>query len=240
MRSLLALCIIGTVFAADISECITNLTQGLVSGDCAKLIVSKALSSAIIAGALGVKLPQIIKIYRAKSVEGISETSFYIEVLSLAFVSAYYYHQRQPLSTYGESVIILVQGIAQIILLWTYSKASSFRILTVSTLFIAICAPLFLELIPAHLWEWTMVSVMVLNVSFRTSQIVETFRSKTTGQLSFVTAFLNFLGVVARVFTTLVENDDPLLLANIVSVALLNGVIVLQFHVYWGGKAKTQ
>lgn len=238
MRCLLVLCILSTAFAAELSECITLLTSGSIAPDCLKLLVSKALSTAIIAGAFGVKFPQIVKIFRAKNVEGISESAFYLEVLSLALASAYSYHNLQPLSTYGESVVILLQCILQVILLWRYSRASSFRVLIVSTTFIGICAPLFLELVPEAFWEWTIISLTALNVSFRLSQIATTFKTKSTGQLSFVTASLNFLGTIARVFTTLVEVQDPMLLVNIISVTLLNGIIVVQFLVYWN-KAKT-
>jgi len=43
--------------------------------------VSKALGLAIIAGSIGVKLPQIMSILKAKSAEGLSFTSVAMELL---------------------------------------------------------------------------------------------------------------------------------------------------------------
>ena len=54
-----------------------------------------------------------------------------------------------------------------------------------------------------------------------------------TGQLSFVTNLLNFLGTLARLFTVIQEVDDSLILFNIATVWILNTVIVLQFLIYW-------
>jgi mannose-P-dolichol utilization defect protein 1 len=239
MRSVLALCFISSVYAADFFECTQSLLAGTITSECLAIGVSKVLSTAIIAGAFGVKFPQILKIVRAKRVDGISESAFYLEVLSLTLASAYSFHSRQPFSTYGENVVILVQCCIQVVLLWKFTGASLLKVLGVSLLFSGICAALFLDLIPAYLWDWTVLSLLALNISFRVSQIAETFKSKTTGQLSVVTATLNFLGVVARSFTILVEVDDVMLLTNVLSVLVLNGVILLQFVIYWSGKPKT-
>lgn len=47
-------------------------------------------------------------------------------------------------------------------------------------------------------------------IASRLPQIWESFKNKSTGQLSFITWFLNFGGSVARIFTTIQEVDDPL------------------------------
>ena len=54
-----------------------------------------------------------------------------------------------------------------------------------------------------------------------------------TGQLSFITNLMNFLGCLARLFTVIQEVDDSLILFNIATVFSLNTIIVLQFLMYW-------
>ena len=67
-------------------------------------------------------------------------------------------------------------------------------------------------------------------------QILTNFRNGHTGQLALVTWVLNFLGALARVFTTLQEVDDVLVLAGFVAGASLSFIIIVQIFLYWGVK----
>lgn len=53
----------------------------LVDPDCLKLLISKGLGYAIIAGALLVKIPQIAKVLKARSVEGLQLSMFLLELI---------------------------------------------------------------------------------------------------------------------------------------------------------------
>lgn len=53
------------------------------SQECIKLTLSKGIGYAIIAGSFILKVPQIAKILKAGSVEGISRSLFYLETLTL-------------------------------------------------------------------------------------------------------------------------------------------------------------
>jgi len=70
----------------------------------------------------------------------------------------------------------------------------------------------------------------------RLGQIRDNYRNKSTGTLSFFMCFLNFMGVVARIFTTLVELNDKLVLGSLLVAVCINGVIVLQILYYWKNK----
>ena len=50
------------------------------NGECIKLTISRLLGYIIISGAFVLKVPQIVKIVRNKSVQGISKYLFYVEV----------------------------------------------------------------------------------------------------------------------------------------------------------------
>lgn len=70
-------------------------------------------------------------------------------------------------------------------------------------------------------------------LSTQSTQIVTTFRAKSTGQLSFISAFMLFNGSLARVFTTIQETNDTLMLISFLVGFTLNAVIMLQFAIYW-------
>lgn len=51
------------------------------AGACVSLIVSKLLGFAVIAGSVGVKVPQISKIWNSKSAQGVSNSMFQLELI---------------------------------------------------------------------------------------------------------------------------------------------------------------
>lgn len=65
------------------------------------------------------------------------------------------------------------------------------------------------------------------------SQIITTYKNRTTGQLSFITAAMNAMGTGARVFTTLNEVQSKLLLVQSLAMFTVNSFIILQFYLYW-------
>ena len=76
-----------------------------------------------------------------------------------------------------------------------------------------------------------------MSLCLQLSQVVTTFVNKTTGQLSMITCLLNWLGTAARIFTTLQETQDFIMLVNYVSSFVVNTVIMVQFVVYWNAKS---
>jgi mannose-P-dolichol utilization defect protein 1 len=77
-----------------------------------------------------------------------------------------------------------------------------------------------------------------LTLSSKVPQIYTNFKNSSTGQLSVFAVFNYFLGSTARVFTTMTELDDPLMLAGNVLAATFNGILAIQVIVYWGKKSE--
>jgi mannose-P-dolichol utilization defect protein 1 len=69
----------------------------------------------------------------------------------------------------------------------------------------------------------------------------ENYRNKSTGNLSFLTVVLNFGGNIARTFTVLTEagNDIIFLISNALPI-VVNGIILLQFILYWNNTITPQ
>eukprot|EP00041_Stephanoeca_diplocostata_P011962 m.198559 g.198559 ORF g.198559 m.198559 type:complete len:73 (-) comp18752_c1_seq4:10-228(-) len=60
----------------------------------------------------------------------------------------------------------------------------------------------------------------------------QVFSDKCTGQLSAATTFLNTAGCFARIFTTLQEVDDNLILTSYVLAGIANVGLTVMFLVY--------
>ena len=177
-----------------------------------------------------VKFPQIIKIFSNSSVVGLSVASFLMETVCAVTSCSYNFAQKFPFSTWGENFFILLQLIILLAQYYHYTNNPA----------LSMIVPL---LVPAISFGLTQLPVDTLAVGLsltipllalsKVLQIKTNFMNGHTGQLSFVTSLLNFLGVMARVFTVLQEVDDSLILINVSSTAILNGIIVLQFVYYW-------
>merc|ERR1719334_2175278 len=80
-------------------------------GDCLKDTMSKLLGFLIIILSPLSKLPQIIKILRNGSVEGLNTMSYIIETFAYIVFFAYNYRNGYPFSTYGEVLFIYLQNL---------------------------------------------------------------------------------------------------------------------------------
>ena len=70
-------------------------------------------------------------------------------------------------------------------------------------------------------------------VCFQLIQAVTNFSNKSTGQLSVITVFMIFLGAIARIFTSIQETGDTLVIITYVVSSCCNGVIAAQMIWYW-------
>ncbi|KAJ3338051.1 hypothetical protein HDU93_010049 [Gonapodya sp. JEL0774] len=73
---------------------------------------------------------------------------------------------------------------------------------------------------------------ILIGIASRVPQIYSNYATRSVGQLSSITVFLISAGSVARVFTTLQEVNDPVLLVGAVVAALLNVVLASQCVLY--------
>nr|GMC55040.1 mannose-P-dolichol utilization defect 1 protein homolog 2-like [Ipomoea batatas] len=94
----------------DFSCALGSLSKGeFPEKDCLLPLISKLLGYAIVAASTTVKLPQILKILRHRSVSGLSVVAFELEVVGYTIALAYCLHKGLPFSAYGEYAFLLVQ-----------------------------------------------------------------------------------------------------------------------------------
>lgn len=101
-------------------ECVTDLSHVNITPECVKLVIAKCLGVGIIAGSFSYKVPQIIKVLRAKSGKGVTLFSTYAETLIFINMTLFGIHNNFPFTAYGEAITILVQNVILLILLWQY------------------------------------------------------------------------------------------------------------------------
>ena len=157
--------------------------------------------------------------------------------------SGYSIQASIPFSVYGESLIILFQNFLIVLMFWVFSKEiTAIEKLVLFAFFSGYSFVLFSgsQYVSKDQWELVQKSNLALSLISRVPQILSNFQNKSTGQLAFFTFLLSFLGVLARLGTVLMETDNFLYQLQYILSAFLNGIIVLQFVLYWNnsGDAK--
>ncbi|KAF8475590.1 hypothetical protein BDZ91DRAFT_673457 [Kalaharituber pfeilii] len=210
----------------------------LASPSCIKLAVSKAIGIGIIAASSVVKIPQLLKLLNARSAQGVSFLSYLLETTAYAINLAYNFRKGNPFSTYGETALILIQNVAIAVMVLTFSSKSSTRGVPWPAIFVAgVAAAAYAlfspDVVSSNTLQLLQMATLPLNLASKVPQIAEVQRAKSTGQLSAFAVFNYLAGSLARVFTTLAEVDDVLILAGFIGGAALNAVLAGQMVMFW-------
>jgi mannose-P-dolichol utilization defect 1 len=81
-----------------------------------------------------VKIPQILDVWRARSAEGLSATSFELENIGFSITASYGFLLGLPFTAYGEAAVILFQNTLLLALIYVFSKAPTWRVLVMTAL----------------------------------------------------------------------------------------------------------
>ncbi|CAK7264716.1 hypothetical protein SEPCBS57363_001221 [Sporothrix epigloea] len=213
--------------------------------ECIKLAVSKGLGVGIVGASAIVKVPQILNLVRSRSAAGVSFLSYLLETTSYLVSLAYNVRNGFPFSTYGETSFILAQNIAITLLVLHYSGRGAVAAL-LTAVFAAAATTLFSTPGTAGLGALGVSSTQLgylqagagaLGVTSKIPQILAIWQEGGTGQLSAFTVFNYLLGSLSRIFTTLQEVDDKLILYSFVAGFTLNVVLAAQMVYYWNSAA---
>jgi len=200
---------------------------------CIKAFLSKVLGLGIVAGSSLVKFPQVMKIMFGGSAEGISFLSVFLELVAITFSGVYSYASGFPFSAYGESVFLAIQtALIAMLVLWFSSgklKALVFTVLYAAAVYAAMDP----KICPVSLLWYGQAANIPMIILGKFIQILSNFRNGHTGQLSAITCFLLALGAIARIFTSIQETGDQLVILTYICSSTVNSIIALQVIWYW-------
>ncbi|KAG6033884.1 hypothetical protein E4U19_006135 [Claviceps sp. Clav32 group G5] len=205
--------------------------------ECIKYAISKGLGIGIIAASSIVKVPQIVKLVNSKSAEGVSFLSYLLETSAYLITLAYNVRNGFPFSTFGETALILGQNVIISVLVLKYSGRASMVAVLVAVLAAGLAALFAENVLDMKTLSYLQAGAGVLGVASKLPQIVAIQQQGGTGQLSAFAVFNYLAGSLSRIFTTLQEVDDKLILYGFVSGFLLNAVLALQMIYYWNAPA---
>ncbi|KAL2112541.1 hypothetical protein VUR80DRAFT_7279 [Thermomyces stellatus] len=201
--------------------------------ECLKLAVSKALGLGIVAASSIVKVPQILKLLSSRSADGVSFLAYLLETASYLISLAYNFRSAFPFSTYGESALILAQNVVIAVLVLKLSGRSALAAVFVAGLAGAAHALFSENVVDMGTLGYLQAGAGTLGVASKVPQILAIWKEGGTGQLSAFTVFNYLIGSLTRIFTTLQEVDDKLILYGFIAGFVLNVVLAAQMLFYW-------
>ncbi|KAF4505580.1 hypothetical protein G6O67_007513 [Ophiocordyceps sinensis] len=205
---------------------------------CVKLAISKGLGMGIVAASAIVKVPQMLKLVGSQSAKGVSFLSYLLETSALLITLAYNVRNGFPFSTYGETALIMAQNVVISVLVLNYSGRAGMAAVLVAVLAGSMATLFAGGIVDARAMGYLQGAAGVLGVASKLPQILAVWQQGGTGQLSAFAVFNYLLGSLSRIFTTLQEVDDKLILYGFVSGFLLNAVLALQMVYYWNSPSE--
>lgn len=200
--------------------------------ECQKLFSTKLVGYGIIAGASTIKLPQVFKIFNAKSGAGITLFGVLLELLAITFNTCYSFRNNFPFSAWGEAIFLAVEtaAIAFLLLWYDDSKGRAITFLLTYTAMVTVLAhPTFVS--KNFMW-YLQSTVVLLSVTGKLAQAMKNYKAQHTGQLSAVSVWAIFAGSVVRVFTTILETGDMLTIVTYACAATANAAVASQVLYY--------
>jgi mannose-P-dolichol utilization defect protein 1 len=206
--------------------------------ECVKLAISKGLGIGIIAASSIVKVPQILKLIKSQSAESISFLSYLLETSAYLVSLAYNVRQGFPFSTYGESGLILAQNVIIAVLVLNYSGRAKTAALFVAGLATSAVTLFSRDILDMKTLGYLQAGAGVLGVASKVPQIAAVWQEGGTGQLSAFAVFNYLAGSLSRIFTTLQEVDDNMILYGFIAGFTLNLILAAQMIYYWNAPTK--
>ena len=209
----------------------------IMDGACVKQAVTKGMGYGIIVASTLVKLPQVIKILKAKSGAGISVLGVLLEVLAISFNASYSFAKKYPFTAWGESLFLLFETalIAFLVMWFDGQRTRGFAFAVIHSAFLFV---LMSGMAPVSVLWSLQACTLPLAVSGKMIQAYKNLKNGHTGQMSALTAWLLFLGCMARVFTSIQETGDQLIITTYIVASAANFVQVAQIHYYWSATEK--
>ncbi|CAJ0586455.1 unnamed protein product, partial [Mesorhabditis spiculigera] len=199
---------------------------------CTKMVLSRVLGLAITAGSVALFIPQILKIAASKSGKGISFLAQLLTLIGAAGTAAYSFDQGFVFSQWGDALFSSIQLVIICMQLLYYEGQSLLAVLF-ALLWGGFTWAVYQHMVPSTVLAGILSAGTIIVIVAKGLQIHQNCSQGSTGQLAFITVFLQFAGCLARVFTTMQETTDTQLIFQFALATFLNGIIFAQLLVYW-------
>ncbi|KAK9510128.1 hypothetical protein O3M35_004976 [Rhynocoris fuscipes] len=172
-----------------------------------------------------------MKIWNSGSAQGVNFISVLTDLFAITAATSYSFVRSFPFSAYGEGLFLGVQTLMIAMLVLRYNVSGTVAALF-TCIYSTVCYILVSGLTPVHfLWSMQACSVPILFAG-KLMQAKTNYSNGGTGQLSAATCTMLLFGSLARVFTSIQETGDMVIIVTYLLATIGNAIIVGQFLYY--------
>ncbi|KAG8183187.1 hypothetical protein JTE90_016975 [Oedothorax gibbosus] len=142
-----------------------------------------------------------------------------------------------PFSSWGESCFLLIETAMIGFLVLMYGSRSR-NANAFAAFYSLIVYMMFAGIVPMSVLTSMQIGNVPIIVVAKMIQATKNYSNGHTGQLSAITVNLLFLGAVARIFTSIQETGDPIIIFTFIIATLFNGILAGQVFYYRKATAK--
>ncbi|CAI5463947.1 unnamed protein product [Closterium sp. Yama58-4] len=195
-------------------------------------ILAKLIGYIIVTASTVVKLPQIVRIVRSRSIEGLSVPAFELECVGYTVSLLFCWTRRVPFSAYGELLFLVLQSVILMLLIYYHSPRLGRQRYLRTGIYMGMVAFLLSPAMRPHWFEALYNGQTAVFTLSRLPQMWENFVSSGTGQLSLTTSAMSAAGCAARFFTSIQEKAPFSMVIASSAGFLTNGFLVAQILAY--------
>lgn len=150
---------------------------------------------------------------------------------------SYSFVKQFPFSSWGDTSFLAIQTVFVAFLVLVYQKAELKAVLYL-TAYLGVCYVMMSGITPLKvLWTLQTCNIPIV-VTGKLVQALTNIKNGHTGQLSAITMFMLFFGSAARIFTSIQETGDTVVILTYVAGTLANALLVFQMLYYWNVEVK--
>ncbi|CAI5469441.1 unnamed protein product [Closterium sp. Yama58-4] len=177
-------------------------------------------------------LPQIIRIVRSSSIEGLSVPSFEMECVGYTVSLLFCWTRRVPFSAYGELFFLVLQSVILMLLIYYHSPRLGRQRYLRAGIYMGMVAFLVSPAMRSDWFEVLYNGQTALFTLSRLPQMWQNFVSSSTGQLSLTTSAMSAAGCAARFFTSIQERAPFSMVKASTAGFMAHGVLLAQILAY--------
>ena len=155
-----------------------------------------------------------------------------LDLTAITLYASYSFLKQFPFSAWGDASFLGIQTVLIGVLVLHYGGSTLSAVLYLVG-YLGVTFVLIGGLTPIEvLWTLQGFNIFIV-VSGKLTQALSNYRNGHTGQLSAATLIMLFCGSLARIFTSIQETGDRMVILTYIASTAANGVLVAQLAYYW-------
>ena len=196
--------------------------------------IANALGYLMGLGSLMLYTPIAIRLYRQKSADGTTLSTWMMKVASYTCNDLYYFANHYPFSTYIDTFFITVEASIVFALVVLYQHKGRDPVVWIFVSGYCISSILLYLISPPNLLALSQLLAVVLNSGALVPQFLWNLKHRTKGDYSPITTLLAAIGCSVRLWTVRTLADNDIVLLGSFAIALFFNVSLLLQILYYG------